>query len=59
MRKIFSILNSYVDLIRGLSWPSRQEAWRFGVTVIVFSTIIAIYVGGLEALIRLGINKLI
>lgn len=59
MRKLFSIINSYTDLIQDISWPSRQEAWRFSMTVIVFSTIIAIYVGGLEALIRLGINKLI
>lgn len=50
--------NSWVEL-KKVTWPTRQEAIRSTGVVIVFSVIVALFLGVLDYLFTLGLNFVI
>lgn len=52
------VKNSYAEL-RKVTWPSRQEAMRSTGIVILFSTVVAIFLGALDYVFNQLLNYLI
>lgn len=50
--------NSYIEL-KKVTWPTREAAIQSTVTVIVFSIILAIFLGALDFLFNIGLDYLL
>lgn len=59
MFKAFSFLGEVWEELGKVTWPTKQEAIRMTITVIVVSVIIAAFIGGLDYVLINIVGKLI
>jgi len=63
IEKVFNRFISFLKEIRvelqKVNWPTRQEAFKYTLIVIAISTVIAIFLGGLDFLFTILRNKFI
>lgn len=51
-----SLANSFIDELKKVSWPSRQETTRLTTIVVVISLIIGFYIGIIDILLAKGLE---
>lgn len=59
MFKAFSFLGEVWEELGKVTWPTRQEAIRMTVTVVIVSGVIAVFIGGLDYILLNIVSKLI
>ncbi len=59
MFKAFSFLGEVWEELGKVTWPTRQEAIRMTVTVLIVSSVIAVFIGGLDYLLLTIVRRLI
>ncbi len=42
-----------------VTWPSREDIVKYSLTVIVISVLLAVFMGGLDFILNIGVEKLI
>lgn len=42
-----------------VNWPTREDVWQYTVIVVIFSAVVAIYLGGIDSIFTAMLNKLI
>lgn len=52
-------LQEVIRELKKVSWPSREQTVQKTVLVLVVSALLAVYLGGLDILFKLGIDVLI
>ncbi len=59
MNKLVNYISlSYAEL-RKVAWPTRQQALRLTLVVLLFSLVLAVIVGGFDAIIRAFLQQVI
>ncbi|MEN9920957.1 MAG: SecE/Sec61-gamma subunit of protein translocation complex [Candidatus Parcubacteria bacterium] len=59
MTQLTKYVRATISEMRQVAWPSRQQAISYTLLVIAISTIVALYVGGLDYLFSQGVNSLV
>lgn len=57
--RLFQYFKESKEELRKVTWPSKQEIYKYTLVVIVLSLIIAGFFGGFDWLLNLGLEKLI
>jgi preprotein translocase subunit SecE len=55
MRRIIQFLRDVRGELAKVIWPSRQQAWKMTISVIIFSLVVAAFLG----IVDFGLSKLI
>lgn len=59
MNKLVAFLKDVrVELAR-VSWPSKQDTIKYSMAVILASLLMAVFLGGLDYVFALGLNKIL
>ena len=59
MTKVLRFFTEVWEELGKVTWPTRQEAIRMTVTVIIVSAIIAIFIGGLDVVLTNFIGRIL
>lgn len=59
MNKLTTYLKESVLEMKKVTWPTRQETYRYTVMVIAISLAVAAFLGGLDYLLNLGLETLL
>lgn len=59
MGKIIAFLKDVKLELSRVNWPTRQQTVQYSLVVIAVSVVFALYLGGLDALFSLVLNKLL
>lgn len=59
MSKIIAFLKDVKLELSRVNWPTRQQTVQYSLVVIAVSVVFALYLGGLDALFSLVLNKLL
>ncbi|MDP2720560.1 MAG: preprotein translocase subunit SecE [bacterium] len=59
MLKAVTFLKEVWEEIGKVTWPTREEAIKMTLTVIIASTLIAIFIGGLDFLLTSLVGKIL
>ncbi len=59
MDKLFNYIKGAIAEMRKVSWPTKKETYNYTVLVIGVSLAMAAFLGGLDYLFNLGIEKII
>jgi len=57
--KIAIFLNEVRLEIKKVNWPTRQETIRYTLIVLGVSVVVAVFLGSIDQLVQLGLNKFI
>ncbi len=59
IKKIISFLSEVKMEINKVSWPDDKEVFRYTIIVVVVSIVVAVFLGGLDFIFTILLNKLI
>ena len=59
MTQLTKYIKATAAEMRQVAWPSRQQAISYTLLVIAISTIVALYVGGLDYVFSQGVNAIV
>lgn len=45
--------------VKKVNWPTKEDVWQYTVIVVVFSAVVALYLGGVDAIFTATLNKII
>lgn len=59
MNKLTNYVKSSVDEMKKVTWPTKKETYNYTLMVIGISLGVAVFLGGLDYVFNLGLEKLI
>jgi len=63
MNKLFGKIGTFLKEVKleitKVNWPTKKETLRYTLTVIIVSIIMAIFLGGIDLLFNLIMNKIV